>query len=118
MLFEWIANRPRLELILVAIGLILDGVLGAWISSRVRGQFFGIWACFLSGNLSLLVWAYLTRYSKMSLPTASIAFDVLYNAAWFVMLIYLGQKMTYVQMIGIALVTLGVALLGYRTPAP
>lgn len=116
---EWIAARPYLEMALVAIGLILDGCLGGWISTKVRNQQYGVWFTFLSGNISLLIWAYLSKWSQMSLPKASVFFDVVYNASWFLMLIYLGARMTPIQMFGIALVTLGIALLGYNpTPAP
>ena len=116
--FEWIASKPTIELLLVGLGLILDGILGAWISTHVRAQSLAIWFTFLSGNISLLVWAYLAKFSKMTLPTASILFDCVYNFAWFLALIYLGQKMTPVQLAGIVLVTLGIALLGYHTPVP
>lgn len=115
---EYIAARPLLEIALVAIGLILDGILGAWISFHVRDKSIAMWFTFLSGNISLCVWMYLARYSKMSLPTASIAFDLIYNAAWFIALIYLGQKMTAIQMAGISLVTIGIALMSYHTPVP
>jgi drug/metabolite transporter (DMT)-like permease len=116
--FEWVSARPALEFTLVAIGLILDGFLGAWISTHIRAQTFPVWAAFLSGNLSLLMWTYLARYSKMSLPVASVFFDLAYNAAWIFALVYLGQRMTQWQIIGMAIAVIGVAIMGYRTPVP
>ena len=61
---------------------------------------------------------YLAKYSRLTLPTASILHDIVYNLSWFIMLAWLGVKMTPIQMTGIMLVTLGIALMSYNTPVP
>ena len=115
-MFRWIAARPALELILVSLGLIADGFLGAWVSTRIRAQSLVVWFALLSGNISLLVWMYLARYSHLSLPVASMIFDLLYNIAWMVGLVYLGAKVSTPQMVGIALIVVGVSLLAAPVP--
>jgi hypothetical protein len=103
-----------LEFIAVAILLMAEGALGGWISTQIRENGFGWYFVFLSGNLSVFVWAYLAKYSKMNLATASILFDLLFNISWFVMIAYLGIKFNTVQAIGIGLIILGIAFLGYQ----
>jgi uncharacterized membrane protein len=50
----------------------------------------------------------------MELALAAVFFDLIYNAAWFLALVYFGQSMNRVQAIGIVLVVVGLAFLGYR----
>lgn len=116
--FEWLATHKYLEIALVSVGLVLDGILGAWISTKIRAQSFIVWTALLSGNLSLFVWMYLARFSKMTLPVASVLFDIVYNISWIFALVYFGTKVTSTQMIGILLTILGVAFMSYHTPVP
>lgn len=109
---SWLAARPKLELIVVGIGLILDGMLGAWISTQVRAHGLSVWFFLLSGNMSLFVWMYLSRFSKLHLTTASLVFDCIYNLAWFGALIYLGEPITPTRILAVILVVAGISLLG------
>ena len=102
-----------LELTVLAVILSCEGVLGAWISTQVRKQELAWYFVLLSGNLSIFVWAYLSKWSKMDLAMASVFFDVVYNGVWFAALIYFGAKLSPVQMVGVSLMVVGLGLMGY-----
>lgn len=106
----WLASRPWLEFTLVSIALIIDGIFGAWLSTRIRAQTLSFWFTFLSGNISILVWAYLTKYSHMKLVAASLFFDIVYNVAWMLALIYFGEHLSGFQLLGVFLVMIGIGL--------
>lgn len=107
---NWLASRPWLEILLVSIALVCDGILGAWLSTKIRAGTISIWFVLLSGNISIMVWAYLSKFSKMQLVTASLFFDIIYNVAWMLALVYFGQHLTGYQLAGVMLVMIGIGL--------
>ena len=108
---DWLASKPKLEFVILAIGLAIDGALGAWISVNVRTQSIGVWVSFLTGTIAMFVWAYLSRWSKMQIVMASLFFDLVYNVSWFATIILLGASMSASKWIGVALVMAGLLLL-------
>jgi small basic protein len=99
----------KLELSLVTITLILVSFFGAWVSSKVRTNELGVWATFFAGNLSLVIWYYLSK-SKLNLVFASNFYDIVMAVSWTIALVYLGDKLNFNQILGVIIAVGGLVV--------
>ena len=98
------------ENVLVGVALAVAAIVGALVSRHVRDGGSFIWT-YAAGMIGISVWAWQSRSSAMSLAMASLYFDVVYNVAWFMTLVAMGERMKPVHGVGAALLLGGLALL-------
>lgn len=99
------------EYLFVSLALMLSATAGAVVSRYVRDGSSVLWT-YAVAVVSVSVWAWQSKYSKMSLTTASLLFDFVYNVTWFVTLVALGETIKPVHGVGAAFLIIGLVLLG------
>ena len=97
----------KVEFLLVSVALVVMQALGAWLSVKLRNNQMPIWTSFLLGNVSGLVWLYVSKWSKLNLLFASLFFDIVTCVVWTIVLVCLGDKMTTNQVIGTTIAVVG-----------
>lgn len=91
--------------------LFLVGLLGARISKGINlGELLPYWYVIVS-IMSGCVWVWMTR-AKVNLIYASMFYDAIYATSYLIGFWLLGESITYVQLVGIVLAIVGVALIG------
>ena len=98
--------------LLCGLGLCISGAACAFLGKRVRYEHWNPLWSYVSGAGSLSCWAWLAKYSPMSLANASIIFDVVYGLAYFAALQVMGEPFTKLQALGIVLCGMGTILVG------
>ena len=94
-----------------AFALSLVGLLGSRISKGINsGELMSYWYVIVS-IMSGCVWVWMTR-QKVSLVYASMFYDAVYAVSYMLGFWLLGETITWVQLFGIFLAMLGVALIG------
>lgn len=89
------------------------GVAGAWVSRRIK-LVGGMWPVISMLSVSLLssaAWILISRYTKMSLAIATKMFDTIIGLAYFFAFIAMGEHVTPLQGLGVALAMIGVILM-------
>jgi hypothetical protein len=94
--------------ILLATG--IAGFLGGLASISVnRGA--TVWVYYLVGLAPMLTWAWMAKQSPWPLLTSSMAWDIVYNAAFLITIATMaGDQVTAKQYIGIAFFLVGIVL--------
>jgi multidrug transporter EmrE-like cation transporter len=98
------------ETTLVTSALVLIGILGAYLSRQVRADELHWSAMYITTFLSSSVWIYLTRVSSLSLVWASCLYDVVYCLAFFLGFLLLGERVSWIQAVGVVLLLAGMSL--------
>ena len=95
------------------LGIVIVGIIGAKISKEISlGNLNWYWAI-LASTLSGGIWGLMLR-QQLSLTYLSIIFDVTYTAAYLGTFIYLGDKLTIMQIIGLFISIFGIILMGWH----
>lgn len=102
--------NPKLETLFISVLVIILAAIGAWVSTKIRDNQLGVWSYFLIGNLTLASWCYVSKYSKMQLMFASFLFDVLVAITWALVLFFMGDKLTVMQMAGSFVMVVGLVV--------
>ena len=63
------------------------------------------------GLISGLLWAIVSRTTPMSLALATIVYDAIFGLSYFITFLYLGESITIIQGVGVALILLGLSVL-------
>ena len=92
--------------------LAIAGVLCAKVSKLVRNHAANPAWLLVTTVLSSLVWMWMAKRGQMSLAYASVIYDVIYAATYFLALVYLGERPALLQWFGITLAVVGVVLAG------
>lgn len=89
----------------------LFAAVGAFTSLKVR-QGSSIWWIPVVGILPTISWIIICRYTGYSLAVAGSIYDALYDLGYFITLVALGEPAVWYQWIGMALVVIGIVLMG------
>jgi len=98
------------NLILPYVALFTTGVIGAFITKKVQSGILPIWSAIGPSIISGLLWGYIARRSH-SLSLMSVLVDVIYTAAFVIGFIILGDRLTYLQIVGFLISLVGVAMM-------
>jgi hypothetical protein len=103
---------------LLVLGLILlaDGWLCGFISAQVRRKRWHPASVVLSTAISSVIWALMAKDSSKSLAFMSVLFDVLYAGGYFMVILAMGERLTWLGAAGAALATAGVLMMGASEP--
>lgn len=101
-----------LEVIVTIIALFLGGIFGAWTSRRIRAG-GPIWLMYASGFCTTTIWFLQAKYSRFSLLYASILFDVVYTASWYLGAVYYGEHVTPFQLAAIGLMIVSLIMMNF-----
>ena len=101
------------ELIIVLVLTFTIGVLEAGLSSRIRTDSTALqWGCFLFLALVInLSWLTESKYGVIPLIRISIIWDTSYTIGYLMMFLYLGERATLTQSIGIMLAFVSIFLM-------
>jgi accessory gene regulator protein AgrB len=102
--------NTKLEMTIISILVVIFAILSAWVSIKIRANEVGVWAYFMTGNLTLMTWVWISKYSKVNLLFASFLCDILVAITWAVVLFYFGDKLTVNQMIGSTIALAGLVV--------
>ena len=72
------------------------------------------WAIFITLFLSIVLtitWVGMIRHGKMSLSVLSVLYDIIYSCFYFFSFVYLGEKATFLQWIGVAISIIGMVFM-------
>lgn len=79
-------------------------LLGAWFSKQLKSGRNGFFFLLpLNAMLTGTTWAVVTKTTKMPLSVATIIFDLTYSLSYFLAFVLMGESVTLVQGIGVAL---------------
>jgi drug/metabolite transporter (DMT)-like permease len=95
------------------IALVAIGFLGAFLSQQSRAGELHWSVMYVTAFLSSSVWIYLARFSSMPLVWASCLYDVVYCLAFFLGFLLLGERVSWIQGVGLVLLVLGLGLVSY-----
>lgn len=88
-------------------------VFGAWLSRRIKlvGGTWPALAMMVTSLISATAWILISKHTKMSLAVATIIFDTIYGLAYFLAFLIMGEHVTPLQGVGVALAMVGMALM-------
>lgn len=102
----------RIDIILFATLPIL-AVVGAIFSKQLKVSQSNKYIFLIIGMaiISGLVWSYISKYTKISLSVATVIYDLVYGLAYFFTFWALGETITLIQGVGVALAMAAIILL-------
>jgi len=98
------------SLVLPYLSLFLTGVVGAYVTKKVQGGTFPVWATVGPSLVSGLLWGAIAKRS-LNLSLMSVLVDVVYTAAFVIGFVILGDRLTPLQIAGFVVALLGVAMM-------
>ena len=90
--------------------LFTTGVIGAFITKKVQGNFFPVWAPIGPSIISGILWGMIAKKSH-NLSLMSVLVDVIYTAAFVFGFFLLGDRLTTFQLAGFIISLVGVAMM-------
>ena len=90
--------------------LFATGVFGAYISKKVQGGAFPVWAPIFPSIVSGILWGLITKKSE-NLSLMSVLVDVIYTAAFVFGFYLLGDRLTTLQLAGFVVSLIGVGMM-------
>ena len=98
------------NLIIPYVALFTTGVIGSFITKKVQGGYYPLWAPVGPSIISGLLWGYISRRSH-NLSLMSVLVDVIYTAAFVFGFYLLGDRLTPLQLAGFIISLFGVAMM-------
>lgn len=93
---------------LSVLGCLVAGIIGAKLS-LMSSNGGSAWLAFIGGQVSLVVWAWMTK-QPLSPWVAAILFDATYNLSWLATLMALGERPSLQQGLGAVVTISGLML--------
>jgi len=91
----------------------LSCLAGSWVCAQITHGKISIWYGLLSGLINTSLWIFILKYSRINLIGLSAWFDAVTAFGYFVGFIILGQPVTFIQIVGMILLILGLVLINY-----
>ena len=98
------------DLVLPYSALFATGVVGAYISKKVQGGYFPVWAPIGPSIISGILWGLISKKSH-NLSLMSVLVDVIYTAAFVFGFFLLGDRLTPLQLAGFVVSLIGVGMM-------
>jgi hypothetical protein len=94
----------------ISLFIFINSFIGAYLSKLIKDQTIPWYCTVITGAISGLIWGYMTTSNK-NMIYLSVVFDVLTALTYISVFLILGDKLTEVQIIGIIMSVLGIALI-------
>ena len=101
-----------MKLLLLGLVLLADGWLCGLISAQVRRKKWHPASVLVSTTISAIIWALMAKDDAKSLAFVGVLFDVLYAGGYFMVILYMGERLTWVGALGAVMAIAGVVLMG------
>jgi drug/metabolite transporter (DMT)-like permease len=92
------------------IPLFLIGLFGAWLAKQISNGNLPWWLPIIPSVCTGLLWGWVSKRSK-DLSLATITFDIVYATAFLTGFFILGDRLSSLQILGVILSLIGVALM-------
>ncbi len=87
------------------------GSFGAYANFLVRKGVIGGWLSILSTFISAILWLGMVKYAKGTIINSSMIYDVAMSTSYIIVLLFLGERMSFVQYIGLSISFIGLCLM-------
>ena len=91
--------------------LVMNGVVGAWITQRVTEGLLPWWSTVLTAVVTGLLWGWGSPMFVGKLSVASVVFDVVYGFSFVMGFVMMGERMSGLQFIGVLVSFLGIGMM-------
>ena len=103
------------RVILGLLVLVLNGVVGAWITQRVTEGLMPWWSTVVTAVVTAVVtgllWGWGSPMFVGKLSVASVVFDVVYGFSFVMGFVMMGEKMSMLQFAGVLVSFLGIGIM-------
>ena len=103
------------RVILGLLVLVLNGVVGAWITQRVTEGLMPWWSTVVTAEVTAVVtgllWGWGSPMFVGKLSVASVVFDVVYGFSFVMGFVMMGEKMSMLQFAGVLVSFLGIGMM-------
>lgn len=106
-----------MKLVFLTLLLLVDGWICGFISYKIRTHSWAGPTIFISTAISSLLWMWMAKDDSKSLAFMSVLFDVTYAAGYFMIILFLGERMTKLSVLGAILALSGVFLMEMAEPS-